>query len=55
MSIDLEQLRKLAEAMASETADAIRQAANEIGLIRKQLFEAHAGNADSERLDWLSE
>jgi hypothetical protein len=31
------------------------KAAKEIELLRKQLFEAHAGNSDSERLDWLSE
>ena len=55
MSLDLEQLRKLAEAMTGEAADTLRQAASEIGLLRRHLFEAHASNADSERLDWLSE
>jgi hypothetical protein len=55
MSVDLEQLRKLAEAMTGEAADTLRQAASEIGLLRRHLFEAHASNADSERLDWLSE
>lgn len=54
MSVDLEHLRALAEALAGEPADALRQAAREIELLRRQLFEAHAGNADSERLNWLS-
>ena len=31
------------------------QVANEIELLRKHLFEAHASNEDSERLNWLSE
>jgi hypothetical protein len=55
MSIDLEQLGKMAEALTGEAADTLRQAVREIALLRKQLFEAHASNADSERLDWLSE
>lgn len=55
MSIDIEELRKLAESMTGGAADILRQAANEIGLLRKHLIEAHATNADSERLDWLSE
>jgi len=55
MPVDLEQLRKLAEAMTGEAADTLRQAASEIGLLRRHLIEAHASNADSERLDWLSE
>jgi hypothetical protein len=55
MAVDLEQLRKLAEAMTGEAADTLRQAASEIGLLRRHLLEAHASNADSERLDWLSE
>ncbi|MGU7770404.1 hypothetical protein ACV229_09510 [Burkholderia sp. MR1-5-21] len=54
MSVDLEHLRKLAEAMTGDAADTLRQAASEIGLLRRHLFEAHASNADSERLDWLS-
>jgi len=54
MSVDLEHLRALAEALTGEPADTLRQAASEIELLRRQLFEAHAGNADSERLNWLS-
>jgi hypothetical protein len=54
MSVDLEHLRSLAEALTGEPADTLREAAREIGLLRRQLFEAHAGNADSERLNWLS-
>jgi hypothetical protein len=54
MSVDLEHLRALAEALTGEPADTLRQAAREIELLRRQLFEAHAGNADSERLNWLS-
>jgi hypothetical protein len=54
MSVDLEHLRALAEALTGEPADTLRQAAREIGLLRRQLFEAHVGNADSERLNWLS-
>lgn len=55
MSVDLEQLRNLAEAMTGEASDTLRQAASEIGLLRKHLLEAHSSNTDSERLDWLSE
>jgi hypothetical protein len=54
MCIDLEHLRALAEALTGEGADTLRQAAREIELLRRQLFEAHASNADSERLNWLS-
>ena len=54
MSVDLELLRALAEALTGEPADILRQAAREIELLRRQLFEAHASNADSERLNWLS-
>ncbi|WP_206995577.1 hypothetical protein [Trinickia mobilis] len=54
MSVDLEHLRALAETLTGEPADSLRQAAREIELLRKQLIEAHAGNADSERLNWLS-
>jgi hypothetical protein len=45
----------LAETLTGEAAHSLRQAAKEIELLRKQLFEAHTSNADSERLDWLSE
>jgi hypothetical protein len=55
MYIDLEKLRKEAEALTGEVANTLQQVANEIELLRKQLFEAHATNADSERLNWLSE
>jgi hypothetical protein len=54
MSVDLEHLRALAEGLTGERADTLRQAAREIELLRRQLFEAHASNADSERLNWLS-
>jgi len=54
MFCDTVALRALAEALTGEQADTLRQAAREIGLLRRQLFEAHAGNADSERLNWLS-
>jgi hypothetical protein len=54
MPVDLEHLRALAEALTGEPADTLRQAAREIELLRRQLFEAHACNADSERLNWLS-
>ena len=54
MSVNIEHLRALAEALTGEPADTLRQAAREIELLRRQLFEAHAGNADSERLNWLS-
>jgi hypothetical protein len=54
MSVDLEHLRALAEALTGEPADTLRQAAREIELLRRQLFEAHASNADSERLNWLN-
>jgi hypothetical protein len=54
MSVDLEHLRTLAEALTGEAADTLRQAASEIELLRRQLFEAHASNADSERMNWLS-
>jgi hypothetical protein len=54
MSIELEHLRAMAQALTGEAADTLRQAAREIELLRRQLFEAHASNADSERLNWLS-
>ena len=55
MCIDIENLRRQAKAITGEVADTLDQVANEIELLRKQLFEAHASNADSERLNWLSE
>jgi len=55
MCVDLEELRKQAETMTGEVAYTLRRVANEIELLRRQLFEAHASNADSERLNWLSE
>jgi hypothetical protein len=55
MCVDVEKLRKQAEEMPGEVADILQRVANEIELLRKHLFEAHASNADSERLNWLSE
>jgi hypothetical protein len=55
MCVDLEKIRKQAEIMPGEVADTLRQVANEIELLRKHLVEAHTSNADSERLNWLSE
>jgi hypothetical protein len=54
MSVDHEHLRALAEVVTGEAAGTLSQAASEIELLRRQLFEAHATNADSERLNWLS-
>ena len=55
MCVDLEQLRNQAKAMTGEVADTLWHVANEIELLRRHLLEAHASNADSERLNWLSE
>lgn len=55
MTVDPEQLRVLADTLTGEAADIIRHAATEIKLLRKYLSDAQAGNADSERLDWLSQ
>lgn len=55
MTADLEQLRALADTLTGDAASIVRHAAMEIELLRRHLFEAHAGIADSERLDWLSE
>jgi hypothetical protein len=55
MPVEVKHLRRMAEALTGEAANTIQQAAREIELLRKQLYEAHASNADSERLDWLSD
>jgi hypothetical protein len=52
MCVDLEKIRKQAELCRARW---LMQVANEIELLRKHLFEAHASNEDSERLNWLSE
>lgn len=54
MSVDLEHLIALSETLTGDAADTLRQAASQIELLRRQLFEAHATNADSERLNWLT-
>ena len=54
MAVDVKHLRALAEAATGEQADTLWQAASEIELLRRQLFEAHSSNADSERVNWLS-
>jgi hypothetical protein len=53
--IDPEQLRGLADTLTGDAASIVRHAAMEIELLRRHLFDARTGNADSERLDWLSQ
>jgi hypothetical protein len=55
MPVEAQHLRKMAEAMTGEAANTLHQVAKEIELLRRHLYEAHATNADSERLDWLSD
>ncbi|WP_028224184.1 hypothetical protein [Paraburkholderia ferrariae] len=55
MTVESEQLRALADTLSGDAADIIRLAAVELDLLRKRLAEAQMGNADCERLDWLSQ
>jgi hypothetical protein len=53
--VDQEQLRVLAETLTGDAASIVRQAAMEIELLNRHLFEARTCNEDSQRLDWLSQ
>lgn len=54
MPIDLMKLRETAEKLEFQwQTDEVMEAADYIDTLRKQLYEAHSHNQDSERLDWL--
>lgn len=55
MPLETSLMRTLAgdPSLSSETARTLNDAADYIETLRRQLYEAHSHNTDSERLDWL--